>query len=77
MTAKYGKTNKRQVLRMADEMATQAREQVRGLPDWAGLAWMVSRFYNSGAHRLCEKMGTAWSARAERICRALDIAATR
>ena len=70
---KYGQTNHRKILRMADSMAKEAEEKVPNLPDWAGLAWIISGYYNSRAHVVKATMGDEWWARAEMLCKALTI----
>lgn len=70
-----GKANKRKILRMADAMADEAKARFVGeLPDWAGLAWIIQPGWNNAARRVCSVMGTVWTARAEMLVKAIDIA---
>lgn len=75
----YGKSNHRKVLRMADEMADAAKEAAKSLeifaskniPDWAGLAWIISPYYNWRHNEIKKAMGDEWTKRAEIIVKAL------
>lgn len=71
----YGKSNHRKVLRMADEMADAAKsvkiDGGRNIPDWAGLAWIISSYYNTSHGKIKEAMGAEWTKRAEMIVKAL------
>ena len=74
---RYGKSNIRKVLRMADEMADEAQKVLRFLPSWAGLAWIIDPYYNNHWRTAKESMGEVWGARAEMLWRALKIASMK
>ncbi len=71
-----GKTNHRKCWRMAQVMAKECRaamgRDAHFIPDWAGLGWIVSPFYNSTLRLVDRAMGPEWMARARRLCRALE-----
>lgn len=69
--------NIRRVMAMADAMAAevQATKRWPWLPDWAGLAWIISPYYCPRAGSIMAVMGADWERRAVRVVRALEIAA--
>ncbi len=68
-----GKSNHRKLWRMAEVMAAEARAcGIPNIPDWAGLGWIVSPFYNAYASRVALVMGKAWMERASLIVRGLS-----
>ncbi len=73
-TRKYGKSNHRKLLKMADQLAIEVQNlpQFKAyIPTWAGLAWIIDTFYNYQARNVAETMGETWMARARRICKGL------
>lgn len=58
--------------RMADEI--RLRDEFKNLPDWAGLAWIISPYYNSSAWKVFEVMPFEWLARAKRLVAAMEMA---
>lgn len=77
-TKRYGKSNHRKCLRIADTMAKQATAAMRAergnacnIPEWAGLAWIISPFYNYQHSAVRVKMGEDWHSKAVLVCRAL------
>ncbi len=69
-------TNIRRVMEMADSMAAEVVATGRwpSLPDWAGLAWMISPYYCESARSIVRDMGAEWALRAKRVVRSLEIA---
>ena len=68
-------SNMSKVRAMADKMVKELQLNPRlGLPDWAGLAWAISPYYNSRAYLVHESMPSEWLHKAKRIVAALDIA---
>lgn len=69
-------SNMSKVRRSANRMADELRlmDEFKNLPDWAGLAWILSPYYNSQAYRVFEIMPFAWLQRAKRLVAAMDIA---
>lgn len=62
---------------MANRMADEIRlhdEFKHSIPDWAGLAWIVSPYYNSRAYKVFEVMPFEWLHKAKRLVAALQIA---
>lgn len=61
---------------MANKMADEIRlcDEFRHLPDWAGLAWIISPYYNTSAHKVYATMPFEWLKRAKRLVAAMDIA---
>jgi hypothetical protein len=71
-------SNRSKVLAMADAMVAEVKaSEAFGwrVPDWAGLAWVMSPFYCSYSAEVKRAMGEAWAARAGRVVEALRIAA--
>jgi glycerol kinase len=68
--------NIRKVLKQADAMAAEVKQsgQWPWLPDWAGLAWIISPYYCPRSGAILHAMGADWESRATRIVRALEIA---
>lgn len=69
-------SNIRRVLRIADEMAEQVKASGNWpwVPDWAGLAWIISPYYCPRSGAILHGMGAEWERRAVRIVQALEIA---
>lgn len=69
-------TNIRKILKQADAMAAEVKQSGRWpwVPDWAGLAWIISPYYCPRPGAILHAMGAEWERRAVRLVRALEIA---
>ena len=69
-------SNISKVRAMAETMSNEVRAVgCWRVPDWAGLAWIMSAYYCCDALAVQRHFGPAWVARARRLVRALAVAA--
>ena len=69
-------SNITKIRKMANRMADEIRlhDEFQSIPDWAGLAWIISPYFNSAAWKVFEVMPFEWLSRAKLLVAAMEMA---